>query len=64
MATFDAWTDSPAPVLYGALSTGTVWQFLRLDRAGKRFAQNVALFRVPQDLASLIAVLMGVLEIA
>lgn len=63
MAAFDQWTESEADTLYGALSVGTVWQFLRLHRTDHRFEQDVNLFRVPQDLPALLSVLMGILEI-
>jgi hypothetical protein len=61
LAALDQWTDSPAPTLYGAVSTGNIWQFGLLERAQKRVVQDLNLFRVPADLEDLLRVLVAVL---
>ncbi len=62
LAALDQWTTSPEPVLYGALSTGDLWRFARLERTEKTITQDVNLFRVPADLPELARVLVGILE--
>jgi hypothetical protein len=61
IAALDQWTASEEPILYGALSTGDLWRFARLDRGTKTITQDVNLFRVPADLAELARVLVGIL---
>lgn len=58
---FDQWTDEAAPVLYGALSIGNVWQFGQLNRAEKQVLQDLALYRVPADLHDLLQILLAIL---
>ena len=57
----DQWTEDIAPVLYGAVSIGNVWQFGRLDRAAKHITQDLQLYRVPTDLHDLLQILLGIL---
>ena len=49
-------------LLYGAVTIGNVWQFGKLDRLQKQIAQDINLFKVPDDLDSLVGVIMGILE--
>jgi len=66
MVAVDEWrvnTLDTMPILYGAVSTGTVWQFLRLQRAEKRFELPVEQFLSPKELPEVIAVLMGILRV-
>jgi hypothetical protein len=62
IAALDQWMISEEPILYGALSTGDLWRFARLDRGTKTITQDVNLFRVPADLAELSRVLVGILS--
>lgn len=57
----DHWTESAIPSLYGAVSTGNIWQFGVLHRAEKRITQDLNLFRVPADLEDLLRILVAVL---
>ena len=57
----DKWTDKQAPILYGAVSTGSIWQFAVLDRKNKMITQDLNLFRVPTDLTELFNVLIAIL---
>jgi hypothetical protein len=57
----DQWTNSDAALLYGAVTTGDVWRFGVLDRAGKRVTQDLNLFRVPEDLPTLLSSFVGIL---
>lgn len=44
---------------YGALTTGTIWQFAKLEE--RVIYQDINLYRVPNDLEELIAILLGIL---
>jgi hypothetical protein len=57
----DKWTDKEAPLLYGAVSTGSIWQFAILEREKKIITQDLNLFRVPADLEDLFSVLIAIL---
>ncbi len=57
----DQWTTSAEPLLYGAVSTGDVWQFGRLHRQQRRIEQDLNLYRVPADLEELFQILVGLL---
>jgi hypothetical protein len=58
----DKWLDDGKNPLYGAVSTGDVWQFGRLDRRQKAIEQDLNLFRVPADLIELFSYLVGMLS--
>jgi hypothetical protein len=57
----DQWTNSDAPLLYGAVTTGDVWRFGVLDRGSKLVTQDLNLFRVPEDLPTLLSSFVGIL---
>ncbi|MEY2983826.1 MAG: hypothetical protein RLZZ568_443 [Cyanobacteriota bacterium] len=59
----DRWLDDGENPLYGAVSTGDVWQFGRLDRRQKTIDQDLNLFRVPADLIELFSYLVGMLSV-
>jgi hypothetical protein len=44
------------------VSIGKVWQFGRLDRQDKIVVQDLHLYRVPEDLKDLMAILVGILQ--
>ena len=48
--------------IHGAVSIGKVWQFGRLDRQDKMVVQDLHLYRVPEDLKDLMAILVGILQ--
>lgn len=49
-------------VLYGAVTIGDAWRFGRLNAKERCVAQDVALYRVPDDLDSLMTVLVGIVN--
>ena len=57
----DQWERSPKleqqPVLLGAVTTGEVWRFGRLDRHTKQITENVSVYTVPDDLATIMKLL-------
>lgn len=50
------------PVIYGAVSTGNIWQFGLLKRESKEIFQDFNLFRSPADLEALLRVLVAMLK--
>jgi hypothetical protein len=58
----DQWTDSEASYLYGAVTTGTEWQFGIFNRTTRNITQDLKLYRVPEELETLVQVLMGILS--
>ena len=58
----DKWQDSTQQlVLVGAVTTGTVWQFCRLNRETKEIEQGLDLYRVTDDLDPLMRILVQAL---
>lgn len=57
----DQWTESDAPMLCGAVTTGDIWKFGILDRTNKTITQDLNLYRVPADLEVLMQILVGLL---
>jgi hypothetical protein len=62
MVALDAWTRSTNPWLYGIVTTGEDWQFGLLDRSAKLVLQDPRRLRVPEELESLVRLLVGILE--
>lgn len=58
----DQWTDSPAPILHGAVTTGEDWRFGMFYRATKQVRQDIALYRVPEGLEALLRTLIAILK--
>ncbi|MBE9079287.1 hypothetical protein IQ241_18635 [Romeria aff. gracilis LEGE 07310] len=58
----DQWTDNEQPILQGAVSTGDIWQFGILHREQKQIQQGLTLYRVPDDLETLMRILVKILE--
>lgn len=57
----DQWTESDRPLLYGAVSTGQIWQFGRFERATKHLTEDLTLYRIPQELEILTRTLIGII---
>lgn len=58
----DQWLENDQDFLLGAVSTGDVWQFGRLNRPQKQVEQSLILYRVPDDLESVLRILVKILE--
>jgi hypothetical protein len=62
MIALDQWERTPdQPILIGAVTTGKIWQFGRLDRARKLIQQGLEQYRVPEDLEPLMRILVATL---
>jgi hypothetical protein len=61
----DQWEKSRSieqqPLLFGAVSTGTIWQLGVLNRREKLVSQDLNLYRVPTDLEPLTRILIAAL---
>ncbi|MBD2207083.1 hypothetical protein H6G33_32550 [Calothrix sp. FACHB-1219] len=57
----DQWTQSPTPLLYGAVTTGEDWRFGIFHRQEKRIVQDLKLYRVPEELEELLRILVGII---
>lgn len=58
----DQWIDQKQTTLQGAVSTGDIWQFGRLNREHKQIQQGLTLYRVPDDLESLLRIMVKILD--
>lgn len=59
----EQWVEAQQPILYGAISTGTIWQFGCFNRQSRQISQDLNLYRVPADLEELLRILVGILNI-
>jgi hypothetical protein len=62
LAAVDQWERSPSietmSHLFGAVTTGSIWQFCTLDRTTKQMTQILNLYRVPEDIEDLLRILI------
>ncbi|WP_228016078.1 hypothetical protein [Leptolyngbya ectocarpi] len=49
-------------VIYGAVTIGEAWRFGKLDKQQRQISQDLTLYRVPDDLEQVLAILLGVME--
>lgn len=57
----DRWVESSDSILYGAVTTGDIWQFGSFDRQARKVTQDLMLYRVPTDLEVLMQILVKIL---
>lgn len=62
LVALDKLEKSDEKLLYGAVSMGNAWQFGLLDRQAKRVTQSLTLYRVPDDLETLLEILVAILK--
>ncbi len=63
MIALDQWEKTPEQdILLGVVTTGKIWQFGRLDRARKHVEQGLEQYRVPEDLDSVMRILVAALS--
>jgi hypothetical protein len=58
----DSWVELQDPILYGAVTTGDIWQFGSFERVSRVVTQHLMLYRVPTDLEILMQILVGILS--
>ncbi|GAB4233341.1 MAG: hypothetical protein Kow00121_61350 [Elainellaceae cyanobacterium] len=62
MIALDQWERTPEqPTLIGAVTTGKLWEFARLDRTKKHIDQGLESYRVPEDIEPLMRILVQAL---
>jgi len=54
---YEEMSDAP---LYGAVTMGDIWRFGRLDRQKKEIIRDIHSYSVPEDLAQLFGILLGI----
>ncbi|MGB7484812.1 MAG: hypothetical protein WA901_01380 [Phormidesmis sp.] len=57
MIALDHWMESEQEMLIGAMTTGVLWQFSRLNRRTKHIEQGLESYRVPEDIETLMRIL-------
>jgi hypothetical protein len=57
----DQWIESDNPMLYGAVTTGQIWQFGTFERARKHLTEDLMLYRIPEELDILTRILIGII---
>jgi hypothetical protein len=63
MIALDQWEKTPEQdILLGVVTTGKIWQFGRLNRAHKHMEQGLEQYRVPEDLDSVMRILVAALS--
>ncbi|CAN1211668.1 Type I restriction enzyme R protein N-terminal domain-containing protein [Tumidithrix helvetica PCC 7403] len=63
LITLDQWLeDQHQTHLIGAVTTGKIWEFARLDRQAKHIEQGLESYRVPEDIESLMRILVQALQ--
>ncbi len=58
----DMASETDKNIIYGAVSTGQGWQFGKLNRAEKKFYQDIKTYTVPSNLEEIVRILVGILE--
>jgi hypothetical protein len=61
LVALDQWTERQTPCLYGAVTTGQDWKFGIFYRQERRIVEDLKLYRVPEELETLLQVLIGIL---
>lgn len=62
LAALDLRSSTQGDVLYGAVTTGDLWRFGRLDRRAKVITEDTSFYRVPDELSQILGILAGVLQ--
>lgn len=62
MVALDKADETGQEVIYGAITTGNVWQFGKLDRERKIVTQDIVSYDLLQDLEDLVRIFVEILE--
>lgn len=63
MIGLDLADETPQKTIYGAVTTGNIWQFGELDRNQKTITQDISSYDLLQDLEDLVRIFIAILEI-
>jgi hypothetical protein len=58
----DKYEEGEADILFGAVSTGDLWKFGKLESAKKKITKDINIYRVPADMTELFSILAGILQ--
>jgi hypothetical protein len=58
----DEWTKSTSALIYGAVTTGEDWRFGIYDRTNRKVTQNQKLYQVPENLSTLVKILVSIIN--
>jgi hypothetical protein len=58
----DQWAETENPVFYGAVTTGESWRFGIFYRQERKIVEDLKLYRVPEELETLLRILIGILN--
>ena len=59
LITLDKWEEKEEQIyIIGAITTGQIWQFCRIDRQNKHIEQGLQIYRVPDDLEILMRIMV------
>ncbi len=58
----DQWITHPAPVFYGCVTTGNLWQFGAFRRSQRQIVEDRHLWQLPEQLETLMRILIGVIN--
>ncbi len=58
----DQWTRSETSILYGAVTTGEDWRFGIYHRQSQQITEDLKLYRVPEEITTLVSILAGILN--
>lgn len=61
MIALDKAEETVNETIYGAVSTGQEWQFVKLERSDKRFFRDITLYVLPVHLKDILRILIGIL---
>jgi hypothetical protein len=62
MIALDKADETEQKTIYGAVTTGNIWQFGELDRRRKIITQDIVSYDLLQDLEDLVRIFVGILE--
>lgn len=57
----DQWIENENSMLYGAVTTGQIWQFGTFERDKKHLTEDLTLYRILEELNVLMGTLIGIL---
>ncbi|MEM9483727.1 MAG: hypothetical protein AAGA83_08550 [Cyanobacteria bacterium P01_F01_bin.116] len=49
-------------VAYGAVTIGEAWRFGKLDKLNRKISQDLTLYKVPDELEQVLAILVGIMQ--
>ncbi|MCI5145851.1 MAG: hypothetical protein D3923_10055 [Candidatus Electrothrix sp. AR3] len=54
--------DEEHDVLFGAVTSGDLWKFGKLENIGKKITKDINTYRIPADMVEIFGILLGILR--